>query len=102
MSRRRQAFQYIRSTDPSRRSWYHGRIASRGPVNPARSPSRKEHPMSDESAITIVQIPFPESGDPQLRITVGPAKLRIAPGDGAEWVSGTYHDPSHRVPCRVA
>lgn len=58
--------------------------------------------MAEESGITIVQIPFPEGGDPQLRITVGPAKLRIAPGAGADWVSGTYHDPSHRVPCRVA
>jgi hypothetical protein len=58
--------------------------------------------MSEESGITIVQIPFPEGGDPQLRISVGPAKLRIAPGDGPDWVNGTYHDPSHRVPCRVA
>ena len=58
--------------------------------------------MSEESGITIVQIPFPEGGDPICGSLVGPAKLRIAPGDGADWVNGTHHDPSHRVPCRVA
>ena len=56
--------------------------------------------MADDS-ITPVQIAFPEADNRQLRITVGPAKLRIAPGDGEEWVSGTYRDPTGRIPCRV-
>ncbi|HEY7035472.1 MAG TPA: hypothetical protein VH482_29295 [Thermomicrobiales bacterium] len=57
--------------------------------------------MADDDGITIVQIPFPGGGEAQLRISVGPAKLKMAPGDGSDWVSGTYRDPSHRVPCRV-
>jgi hypothetical protein len=58
--------------------------------------------MTDDGGITLVQIAFPEAETRQLRITVGPAKLRVAPGDGADWVSGTYRDPTAKMPCRVA
>ncbi|MEA2528229.1 MAG: hypothetical protein QOF73_5456 [Thermomicrobiales bacterium] len=57
--------------------------------------------MEDESNVTSIQVVFPEADNRQLRITVGPAKLRIAPGDGELWVSGTYRDPTGRTPCRV-
>jgi hypothetical protein len=56
--------------------------------------------MADDS-VTNVQIAYPESGDRRLRISVGPAKLRIRPGEGADWVSGTYRDPTGKIPCRV-
>jgi hypothetical protein len=58
--------------------------------------------VAEDSGITIVQIPFPGGSDLQLRISVGPAKLRIAPGNGPDWVNGTYDDPTGRMPCRVA
>ena len=57
--------------------------------------------MSEES-VTNIQIVYPEGGDRRLRISVGPAKMRIVPGEGADWVSGSYHDPTGKIPCRVA
>src|SRR5262245_12588874 len=77
-------------------------LRRRPPASQSPARRQKEHPMADDGGITIVQVPFPDGNDLQLRITVGPAKLRIAPGDGSDWVSGTYTDPSGRVPCRIA
>jgi hypothetical protein len=57
--------------------------------------------MAEES-VTTIQVAFPEVTDRRLRISVGPAKLRIVPGEGAEWVSGSYRDPTGRIPCRVS
>lgn len=57
--------------------------------------------MTDAS-ITNIQIVYPETDTRQLRITVGPARLRIAPGDGPDWVTGTYRDPTGKIPCRIA
>src|SRR4051794_19361765 len=57
--------------------------------------------MADDSSATVLQIPFPAAGDRTLRFAVGPAKLKLTPGDGADWVNGTYDDPSGKVPCRV-
>jgi hypothetical protein len=58
--------------------------------------------MADDTSITVLQIPFPEASDRKLRFSIGPAKLRIVPGEGDDWISGTYDDPSGKVPCRVA
>jgi hypothetical protein len=58
--------------------------------------------MTDDNSTTIVQIPFTDTGDRRLRFSIGPAKLRLAPGDGADWVSGTYDDPGGKMPCRIA
>lgn len=58
--------------------------------------------MEDESDSTIIQVPFPDAGDRRLRFSIGPAKLRLVPGDGADWVSGTYSDPSGKMPCRIS
>jgi hypothetical protein len=45
----------------------------------------------DERAQTI-EIPFPDSANPHLKIRVGACRLQISPGD-TKWVSGTYADP---------
>jgi hypothetical protein len=63
--------------------------------------AREEQPMADDSSNTIVQIPFPDAGDLRLRFSIGPVTLRLAPGDGDDWVSGTYSDPSGKMPCRI-
>ncbi len=49
-----------------------------------------------------INIPYPDSGDLQLRIAVGGCRLRIAPGSGNTWVSGTYTDPSSSLPLRIS
>ena len=54
---------------------------------------------ADTSAINI---PYPEAADLHLRIGVGACRLRIAPGDGDAWVTGSYDDPSGSLPYRVS
>ncbi|MGE5619434.1 MAG: hypothetical protein ACM3US_09265 [Sphingomonadaceae bacterium] len=54
-----------------------------------------------EVDVAEIQIPYPEAQDLHLRIGVGACRLRIRPGDGAMWVSGSYRDPSGALPCRV-
>lgn len=48
-----------------------------------------------------ITISFPETTDLQLRITMGPGQLRITRGEGAEWVTGLYRDPTGSIPLRV-
>lgn len=50
---------------------------------------------------TTIDVGFPERGKLVLRIRVGGCRLRIRRGDGDRWVTGTYHDPSGVLPCRV-
>ncbi len=48
-----------------------------------------------------IRIPFPESAELSLRLTVGACRLTIRPGDGPDWVDGTYDDPSNALPLRI-
>ncbi len=57
--------------------------------------------MAQSNAMDI-DIPYPDSGDLQLRIAVGGCHLRIAPGSGNTWVSGTYTDPSASLPLKIS
>jgi hypothetical protein len=50
---------------------------------------------------TPIDIPFSEGTDLHLRLTVGACRLHIRPGDGPQWVAGTYDDPSNAVPLRI-
>ncbi|MCL5257500.1 MAG: hypothetical protein M1319_06850 [Chloroflexi bacterium] len=54
-----------------------------------------------EPDVTAINIPFPEAADLHLRITVGACRIRITPGEGEAWVTGSYRDPSHAIPCRI-
>lgn len=59
----------------------------------------------DQSTDQTIQISFPTNGSEmlQLRITMGPGQLRIRPNtaEGADWVSGTYKDPTRSIPLKV-
>jgi hypothetical protein len=50
---------------------------------------------------TPIDIPFSDAADLHLRLTVGACRLHIRPGDGPQWVAGTYDDPSNAVPLRI-
>lgn len=51
-----------------------------------------------------IQIAYPaDDGDVQLRIAMGPGRLKIAPmaaGDSG-WIAGSYRDPSRSIPLRI-
>lgn len=48
-----------------------------------------------------IDVGFPEGEKLRLRIRVGGCRLRVRPGGGDRWVTGTYHDPTGTLPCRV-
>lgn len=52
---------------------------------------------------TEITVPFPEATSDllELRLTVGACRLELRPGDGADWVHGSYNDPTGDLPCKV-
>lgn len=51
--------------------------------------------------MTDIRIPYPESEDLQLKIRVGACRLTIKPGEGGDWVSGEYDDPTGQIPTKI-
>lgn len=54
-----------------------------------------------ETDVTPINVAYPEIVDLQLRITVGACRIRLEPGQGEAWVTGTYRDQSGSLPIRV-
>jgi hypothetical protein len=50
---------------------------------------------------TPINVAYPEAEDPHLRIALGACRFKARPGEGAEWVAGTYHDPTDRRSTRI-
>ena len=48
-----------------------------------------------------INIAFPESEDLHLKIRVGACRLKVRPGEGGTWVTGTYSHPSGLMPSKV-
>jgi hypothetical protein len=51
--------------------------------------------------VTPIQVAYPQTSDPHLRLRVGACRLTIIPGTHDAWVTGTYRDPSGHMPLRV-
>jgi hypothetical protein len=60
----------------------------------------KEHQVPNATDQDI-NIAYPDAGDLQLKIIMGPGQLRIAPSTNGDWVTGTYRDPTGNIPLRV-
>jgi hypothetical protein len=54
-----------------------------------------------ERSPTRIEVPFPDAEPLQLTFAVGGCRIELAPGAGAAWVEGTYHDPSGALPAAV-
>jgi hypothetical protein len=50
---------------------------------------------------TPIHIAYPSEGSPHLRIALGACRFVARPGEGDEWVAGTYSDPTDRRPLRI-
>jgi hypothetical protein len=50
---------------------------------------------------TPIQVAYPSVGNLQLRIALGACRFKARPGEGDEWVAGTYRDPTDRRPLRI-
>ena len=52
--------------------------------------------------IKKINVAFPEAENLHLTVAVGGCRLIIKPGNGSEWVSGTYNDPGGVLPYNVS
>ena len=50
---------------------------------------------------TEINLPYPETSDRHLKISVGACHLIIRPGESAAWVSGSYIDPVGILPLKI-
>ncbi len=50
---------------------------------------------------TEIDLPFPETSDRHLKISVGACHLVIRPGESPSWVCGTYTDPVGILPLKI-
>ncbi len=57
--------------------------------------------MTHSEAVPI-EITYPDAADLQLKIAVGACKLRLEPGAGDNWVSGSYHDPTGELAHKIS
>lgn len=55
----------------------------------------------DNACVSDIGVDYPDSDDLHLRIGVGACQLRVAPSEGDKWVSGTYYDPSEKIPPKI-
>jgi hypothetical protein len=53
------------------------------------------------STSTAIDIPFASADALHLHLAVGACRLLARPGDGPQWVAGSYDDPSNAVPMRI-
>ena len=54
-----------------------------------------------EATVTEILVPYPDAEERHLRISIGPGRVRLAPGASDAWVVGSYRDPTGSLPCRV-
>jgi hypothetical protein len=47
-----------------------------------------------------IKVAFPEAANRHLKFAVGACRLNLKPGEGKDWVSGTYDEPE-RLPHRI-
>ena len=50
---------------------------------------------------TPIQVAYPSVDNPHLRIALGACRFAARPGEGDEWIAGTYSDPTDRRPLRI-
>src|SRR5215212_8306166 len=50
---------------------------------------------------TPIQVAYPSVDNPHLRIALGACRFKARPGEGDEWVAGTYSDPTDRRSLRI-
>jgi hypothetical protein len=71
---------------------------SGGSLRPLRSRGKGRRTLV---GVTPINVAYPAQGNPHLRIALGACRCTARPGEGSEWVSGTYHDPTDRRPLRI-
>ena len=50
---------------------------------------------------TPIQVAYPSVDNPRLRIALGACRFAARAGEGDEWISGIYSDPTNRRPLRI-
>lgn len=52
--------------------------------------------------VTPITVPYPDASDLHVRVTEGACRLKIAPGEGEDWITGTHRDPSGMRPLHIS
>ncbi len=50
---------------------------------------------------TQINVSYPDASDKHLKLSLGACRLKVKPGEGEPWVSGTYHDPAGHLPVKI-
>jgi hypothetical protein len=50
---------------------------------------------------TPIHVAYPSVDNAHLRIALGACRFTAGPGEGEEWIAGTYTDPTDRRPLRI-
>lgn len=48
-----------------------------------------------------IELPFPPTAVPTLKVRIGPCHVRFTPSEGPAWISGTYSDPTQTLPIDI-
>ena len=54
-----------------------------------------------ETETAEINVAYPEATDLRLKIRVGACRLKIVPGGGGAWVTGSYHYPKGALPLKI-
>lgn len=61
-----------------------------------------QSPSQEAGTVTPINVPYPDARDLSIRITEGACRLRITPGEGDAWITGTHTDPSGMRPLHIS
>ena len=56
----------------------------------------------EAGTVAPINVPYPNARDLQIKITEGACRLKIAPGEGEAWITGTHKDPSGKRPLHIS
>lgn len=54
-----------------------------------------------ETTTAEINLAYPETNDLHLKIRVGACRLKIVPGEGTAWVTGSYQYPKGALPLKI-
>lgn len=58
-------------------------------------------PTQTAGNVRAITVAYPDARDLEIKISEGACRLKIVPGDGEAWITGTYTDPSGMRSLRV-
>lgn len=64
--------------------------------------STNQPPSQGTEVVTPINVLYPDASDLHIRVTEGACRLKVAPGEGDAWITGTHRDPSGMRPLYIS